>query len=143
MSESNFHALDINFLAAVDEQEEKATPQVKEVLSISPWYADLIFVLHHLQDPFGLNKTKAIFLKLKAMKHFILNGNMYWKDARGIPLNCLLKDEAEKDLQEFHEGECGGNLNWKTTANKIIRAVFYWPTLFSNVHNKVTSYHKF
>jgi hypothetical protein len=31
MAESNFHALDINFLAAVDEQEEQVTPQVKEV----------------------------------------------------------------------------------------------------------------
>jgi hypothetical protein len=44
MVESNFHALDINFLAAVDEQEEHVTPQVKEVFSNSPWYANLIFV---------------------------------------------------------------------------------------------------
>jgi hypothetical protein len=35
MVESNFHVLDINFLVAVDEQEEKATPQVKEVFSTS------------------------------------------------------------------------------------------------------------
>jgi hypothetical protein len=48
MAESNFQALDINFLAAVDEQGEQATPHVKEVFSNSPWYADLIFVLHNL-----------------------------------------------------------------------------------------------
>jgi hypothetical protein len=36
MVESNFHALDINFLAIVDEHEEKETPQVKEVFSTSP-----------------------------------------------------------------------------------------------------------
>ena len=28
MAESNFHALDINFLASLDELEEKTTPQV-------------------------------------------------------------------------------------------------------------------
>jgi hypothetical protein len=37
MVESNFHALDINFLAAVNEQEVQVTPQVKEVFSTSPW----------------------------------------------------------------------------------------------------------
>jgi hypothetical protein len=77
MAESNFHALDIKFLVAVDEQGEKATPHVKEVFSNSPWDAYLIFVLHHLQAPPSLKKTKAIFLKLKALKYFILNGNLY------------------------------------------------------------------
>jgi len=35
MVESNFHALDINFLVAVDEQEEHVTPHVKQVFSNS------------------------------------------------------------------------------------------------------------
>jgi hypothetical protein len=142
MAESNFHALDINFLAAVDEQEEQATPHVREVFSNSPWYADLIFVLHNLQAPPGLTKTKDRFLKLKALKFCIMDGNLYWKDAGGIFLNCLLKDEADKALQDFHEGDCGRHLSWKTTANKILRAGFYWPTLFADVHKKVTSCHK-
>jgi hypothetical protein len=58
------------------------------------------------------------------MKYCILNENLYWKDVGGILLNYLLKDEANKSLQEFHEGDCGGNLNWKTTANKILRDGF-------------------
>ena len=98
MVESNFHALDINFLATVDEQGEHATPSMKEVFLNSPWYTDLIFVLHNLQAPPGLTKTKARFLKLKALKFCILEGNLYWKDPRGILLNCLLKDEADKVL---------------------------------------------
>jgi hypothetical protein len=98
MAESNFHALDINFLAAVDAQGEKATPSVKEVFLNSPWYADLIFVLHNLQSPPGLTKTKARFFKLKALKFCILEGNLYWKDPGGILLNCLLKDEDDKVL---------------------------------------------
>jgi hypothetical protein len=47
MAESNFHALDINFLAAADEQGERATPSMREVFLNSPWYANLIFVLHN------------------------------------------------------------------------------------------------
>jgi hypothetical protein len=88
-----------------------ATPHVKEVCLNSPWYADLVFVLQNLQAPPGLTKTKARFLKLKALKFCVLEGNLYWKDPAGILLNCLLKDEADKELQEFHAGECGGHLN--------------------------------
>jgi len=72
MAKSNFHALDNNFLAVVDELEEQETPNVKEVFLNSPWYTDLIFVLQNLQSPPGLTKTKARFIILKALKFCIL-----------------------------------------------------------------------
>jgi hypothetical protein len=75
MVEFNFHDLDINFLVSMDEQEEQATPQVKEIFSTSPWFADLIFVLHHLQDPSGLTKTKDRFMKLKVLGPSFLGRN--------------------------------------------------------------------
>jgi hypothetical protein len=142
MEESNCNALDINFLATFDEQEEQVTPKVKEVFLNSPWYADLIFVLHNLQAPPGLTKTKSRFIKLKELKFCILEANLYWKDPGGIFLNCLLKYKDDKFLQKFHAGDCGGHISWKTTANKILRDGFYWPILFADVHNKVTYYHK-
>jgi hypothetical protein len=79
---------------------------------------------------------------LKALKFCILEGSLFWKDPGGILLNYLLKDEAEKVLQDFHAGDYGGHLNWKTKANKILKAGFYWPTLFTDVHQKVTLCHK-
>jgi hypothetical protein len=142
MAESNFHALDINFLAVVDEKGEQVTPSMKEVFLNSPWYADMIFVFHNLQAPPGLTKTKSRFLKLKSLKFCILEGNLYWKDPGGILLNFLLKDKADKVLQDFHAGDCGGHLSWKTTPNKILRVGFYWPTMFTDVNQKVTSCHK-
>jgi len=45
-------------------------------------------------------------------------------------------------LQEFHVGDCGGHLYWETTADKILRVGFYWPTLFSDFKKYVTSCHK-
>ena len=98
MVESNFHALDIKFVVALDYQEEKATPQINEAFTTSPWYADLIFVLFYLQAPPSLTKTKAIFLKLKAVKYCILDNILYWKDASGILLKCLLKDDVERTM---------------------------------------------
>ena len=110
MGELNWHALDINFVAQVDDQEEMATPEISEAFSGSPWYVDIIFVLLNLQAPPGLSRTKARFLKLKVVRFCILDNVFFWKDRSGILLNCLLKAETDKVLQEFHVGDCGGHL---------------------------------
>ena len=36
-------------------------------------------------------------------------------------------------MQQFHNNMCGGHHYWRTTAHKILRAGYYWPSLFSNV----------
>ena len=99
MAESNCHALDINFIAQIDDQEEMATPEISEAYSYSPWYADILFVLLNLQAPPGLSRTKARFLKLKAVRFCIIDNVLFWKDHGGILLNCLLKEEVDKVLE--------------------------------------------
>jgi hypothetical protein len=108
----------------------------------SPWYADIIYVLENLQAPPGMSKTKARFLKLKAVKFCILDNSLYWKDPGGILLSCLLEDDAKRAIQEFHKGDCGGHHYWKTTMHKILRAGYYWPTIFADVYKEVSSCHE-
>jgi len=139
MTETNFQALDINEL---DNEQEMATPQISQAFLDSPWYADIIYVLLKLQAPPGLSRTKKRFLKMTSLKFCILENVLFWKNHDGIILNCLLKDEADKALNEFLAGDCVGNLYWKSTADKILRAGFYWPTLFSDVKKFVTICHK-
>ena len=76
------------------------------------------------------------------MRFCILDNVLFWKEQSGILLNCLLKSKANKILEEFHASDCGGHLYWKTIADKILRAGFYWPTLFADVKKIVTSCHK-
>lgn len=79
---------------------------------------------------------------MKASKFCILDNTLFWKNHEGILLNCLLKDEADKALQEFHAGDYGGHIYWKSTADKILRVGFYWTTLFVDVKKFITSCHK-
>lgn len=58
---------------------------------------------------------------------------LFWKDPRGILLRCVDREESLKIMKELHSGQCGGHYYWKTTAHKILRASYYWPTLFSDV----------
>ena len=134
MVESNIEVLDINMINALDDQEEFPTPIVEDHFMNSPWYADIVYVLLKLNTPPGLTKKKERLLKLKDVNYCIIDRCLYWKNASGLFLKFLPEFDAEKVKHEFHEGECGGHLYWKTTTNKILRAGFYWPTLFHDVH---------
>jgi hypothetical protein len=41
-------------------------------------------------------------------------------------------DEAEKSLNDYHSGACGGHMFGYTTAQKILRAGYFWPSLFND-----------
>ena len=97
----------------------------------SPWYSNIVYVLQHLNPPPEVPKGKARSLKLKASRYCILDGVLYWKDPGGVLLNCLVENGAKDVMKYFHKGYCGGHHFWKTTTNKILRAGFYFPTLFS------------
>ena len=78
-------------------------------------------------------RNKSRTLKLKAAKFCVLNNSLYWKDPGGVLLNYLVEEEAKQAMEDFHRGDCEGHLFWKTTANKIFRVGYYWPTLFADV----------
>jgi len=64
-------------------------------------------------------------LRLNTTKYCIVDQSLYWKDLGGILLECIDEDEAAKVLTDMHVGVCGGQLYWKTTSYKILRAGYY------------------
>ena len=108
----------------------------------SPWYSDIIHLLQNLQAPAGLSKARARSMKLKAAKFCILNQYLYWKDPGGVLPNFLLENESQQTVKEFHKGDCGGHHSCKVTANKILRAGFYWPSLFTDVYKETSTCHQ-
>jgi hypothetical protein len=98
--------------------------------------------LKNLQAPPELSKTKARSINLKAAKFCIINKYLYWKDLGGVLLNCLLEEESQNKRKYFHNGYCGGHLYWKTITYKILRAGFYWLTLFVDTCKQVSTCHE-
>lgn len=72
----------------------------------------------------------------------IVEGRLYWKDPVGILLLCLTEDEFAETIKYYHEKLCGGHYSWKATANKILQAGFYWPTLFGDTYKFVKRFQK-
>ena len=60
----------------------------------------------------------------------------------GLLLNCLLENEAHQIEKDFHEGDYGEHHSWNVTANKILRAGFRCPSLFSDVYKETTKCHQ-
>ena len=125
-----------------EEDEESLLVQVSENFLLSPWYSNIVYVLQNLSPPPGMDKNKSRTLKLKAAKFCVMNNAIYWKDPGGVFLNCLVEEEAKQVMEDFHKGDCGGHLSLKTTTNKILRAGYYWPTLFADVYKTIASYHE-
>jgi len=95
-----------------------------------------------LSPPPGILRNKGRTLKLKAAKFCVLNSALFWKDPGGVLLNCLVEDEAKQVMEDFHKGDCGNHLFWKTTTNKILKVSYYWPTLFADVYKLVKGCHE-
>jgi hypothetical protein len=60
-------------------------------------------------------------------------------------LRCVDARKAQKLMEEFHEGICGRNFAPTTTAHRIMRVRYYWPTIFKDSYSmirKCISYQK-
>ena len=71
---------------------------------------------------------------MKVEKYILTQDGLGWRNPDGIILKCVNEEESETIIKEMHAGVCGGHYAPRTTATKIMRAGYYWPTLFKDVH---------
>ena len=66
---------------------------------------------------------------------------MYHRGVDSI-LRCFVThEEVEIMLNNCHGGACGGHLSGLSTAQKILRAGYFWPLIFKNCVNAVKKCH--
>jgi len=142
-AEENCRILEINLMSInaenvqSSENKEDEEMQVSSHLANIKWYNHIIHFLQTLSFPSDLTKTQRRALKLKAINFCINDNLLFWKNPIGLLLRCVNQEEAAKVMIEFHNSECGGHHYWKTTAHKILRSGYYWPSLFSDVYEFV------
>ncbi|XP_074346761.1 uncharacterized protein LOC141685566 [Apium graveolens] len=115
--------------------EELGAPSTKrtEVLCISSpdnWTTPYIDYMRDRTLPKDQNKAK--YLKHKAARFFLKNGQLYRRTFSAPTLKCVDPEEANYCLREVHEGICGDHLAAKALAYKVIRQGYYWPTVHSD-----------
>ena len=120
--------------AQEENQVELEKEKIMDFYSASTWYADIVYFLLYLQCPEHLDRKSVRYLKLRTTKYCLVEEQLFWKDPGGILLRFLDKYEIEGVISESHEGACGGHKYWKATTYKILRAGYYWLSLFVDVY---------
>jgi hypothetical protein len=98
------------------------------------WFDDIKFYLTHGSAPRHLDLKNRRALRLKSAPSQLVNGVLFHKNIDEVFMRCLERDEADKVLSELHAAEAGGHFGGDTTIHKVLRAGYYWPTLFKYVH---------
>eukprot|EP00253_Pinus_taeda_P029415 PITA_29415 len=73
-------------------------------------------------------------IRLKAKIFTIIDYVLFRQNYNSVLLRCLEKPDAQKVLQELHDGPVEGHFGADTIAHKVIHAGHYWPTLFRDAH---------
>ena len=98
------------------------------------WYNHIKFSLNHGFAPKNIDLQKCRDLRLKSAPYQFIDGILFRKNYDDVFLRCLDKEQTDDILFQFHAGPEGENFSGETTAHKIIREGYYWPTLFKYSH---------
>ena len=104
-----------------------------------PWFADYVnyLVAKVIPPEFNYQKKKRFFAHLK---HY------YWEEpilyrhcADQVKRRCVPEDEMHSILNHCHTLPCGGHFGGQRTAAKVLQSGFYWPSLFKDAYQFVST----
>jgi hypothetical protein len=90
------------------------------ISSDDAWYGDIIIYLQTQTFQPGLSNTNRRHIRYQAHQYIILSDTLYHHGVDSIFRRCLTYDEAEKALNDFHFGACGGHMSGYATAQNIL-----------------------
>ena len=102
------------------------------ISSQDPWYRDIIIYLQNLKFLPGFSNYKHQKLCHLAKNYFFIGDTLYCRGVDSILRHCLTLEEAKSLLNDCHSGACGGHLSMLATTQKILRADYFWPSIFKD-----------
>jgi hypothetical protein len=100
------------------------------ITSNDPWYGDLLVYLRTQKFGQHLSRDDRRRIRHQAPRYLLIGDILYRRGVDTILHRFLTIDEADRVLNNYHSGTCGGHLSDISTTKKIIRDGYFWPTLF-------------
>ena len=89
---------------------------------------------------FTYQQKKRFFAQLK--HYYWDEPSLYKHYADQVIRRCVIEEEMESILNHCHTLACGGHFWGNRTTAKVLQSRFYWPTLFKDAHQFVSTYDK-
>jgi hypothetical protein len=96
------------------------------------WYGDIIIYLQTQNFQPNLSSTDRRRIRYQAHQYIILGDTLYHRGIDLVFRHYLTFKKAEKDLNDCHSGAYGGHMSGYATTQKILRARYFWPSLFND-----------
>ncbi|PKI78460.1 hypothetical protein CRG98_001100 [Punica granatum] len=94
-----------------------------------PWYADIKHLLQTGQFPAFIDRHDRRTLRLIAANFFLSGETLYRSSFDATLLRCVDENEAQRLMEEVHEGNCGPHMNGLMLAKKLMRLGYFWSTI--------------
>eukprot|EP00253_Pinus_taeda_P034066 PITA_34066 len=102
------------------------------ISSQDPWYGDIIVSLHTSKFPSSFSKDEHRKLRHLAKNYVIISNTLYRRGVDSILRHCLTLEEVKSMINDCHSGACGGRLSRLATAQHMLHASYFWPSLFKD-----------
>jgi hypothetical protein len=102
------------------------------ISTFDPWYEDILLYLQTQHFQPNTSREERQCIHHHSHRYLIVGDTLYRRGIDTILRRCLIHAEAERILNECHLGACGGHLSGMATAQKILRADYFWPSIFKD-----------
>ena len=133
-----------DFPSSSNDSTSKATIVDESLFLISssdPWYGDIIIYLQTQTYSSNTSRSEQRCTQYQAKDYMTVNDMLYRHGVDTVLRRCLTHEEAKKVLIDCHSGACGGHQYSYAILQYILRARYFWPTMFKDCITIVRSCH--
>eukprot|EP00253_Pinus_taeda_P017585 PITA_17585 len=111
------------------------------ISALDLWYGDIITYVQTQSFQPDLSRSDRRKIRFQSQQFKIIGDTLYRLGADFIFRRCLTHKEAERVLNDCHSGACGGHMSRYATAQNILRAGYFWLSLFKDCITAVRKCH--
>jgi hypothetical protein len=102
---------------------------------VDEYFSNIIQYLGTRTAPQEFNTAQKKNLVVRAADYQMIARHLYNMGTNNILRRCVLEQERPGILAEVHEGITGGNYAGKSTAQKVLHAGLWWPTIHKDAND--------
>jgi hypothetical protein len=105
------------------------------------WHGDIVIYLQTETFRPNISSIDRRCIRYQAHQYIILGDTLYRRGIDSIFRRCLTYDEAEKYLNDYYYGACGGHMSRYATSQRILQVGYFWSSLLKDCITAIKKCH--